>query len=192
MAVGSEMYRLQPIAVGSPVPNVSLPEMATSMVHSLSDYYSDHGLLLILVRHWNCIFCRGQLAELHTLLPILEQKTRVVVVMPHRADYLRSRLTGRYSLSCTVLCDPEYAMYRALGYGHMRASEAISPKAIMDGAKLFFGGHIVGMPDGDVEQLPGVVAIRASGLVAARHQHAFASDYLTSDELLEFADLAGS
>jgi hypothetical protein len=74
----------------------------------------------------------------------------------------------------------------------MRASEAISPKAIMDGAKLFFGGHIVGMPDGDVEQLPGVVAIRASGLVAARHQHAFASDYLTSDELLEFAGLAGS
>ncbi len=192
MAVGSEMYRLQPIAVGSPVPDVSLPDMATSMVHSLSDGYSDHGLLLILVRHWNCIFCRGQLAELHTLLPLLEQKTRVVVVMPHRAEYLRSRLTGRYSLSCTVLCDPDYTLYRALGYGHMRASEAISPKAIMDGAKLFFGGHIVGMPDGDVEQLPGVVAIRASGLVAARHQHAFASDYLTSDELLEFAGLAGS
>ncbi len=191
MAVGSEMYRLQPIAVASPVPDVSLPDMATSMVHSLSDCYSDHGLLLILVRHWNCIFCRGQLAELHTLLPILEQKTRVVVVMPHRADYLRSRLTGRYSLSCTVLCDPEYALYRALGYGHMRASEAISPKAIMDGAKLFFGGHIVGMPDGDVEQLPGVVAVRSSGLVVARHQHAFASDYLTSDELLEFAGLAG-
>ena len=192
MAVGSEMYRLQPIAVGSPVPDVSLPDMATSMVHSLSDCYSDHGLLLILVRHWNCIFCRGQLAELHTLLPLLEQKTRVVVVMPHRAEYLRSRLTGRYSLSCTVLCDPEYTLYGALGYGHMRASEAISPKAIMDGAKRFFGGHIVGMPDGDVEQLPGVVAIRASGLVAARHQHAFASDYLTSDELLEFAGLAGS
>jgi peroxiredoxin len=192
MAVGSEMYRLQPIAVASPVPDVSLPDMATSMVHSLSDCYSDHGLLLILVRHWNCIFCRGQLAELHTLLPLLEQKTRVVVVMPHRAEYLRSRLTGRYSLSCTVLCDPDYTLYRALGYGHMRASEAISPKAIMDGAKLFFGGHIVGMPDGDVEQLPGVVAIRASGLVAARHQHAFASDYLTSDELLEFAGLAGS
>ncbi len=191
MAVGSEMYRLQPIAVGSPVPDVSLPEMATSKVHSLSDCYSAHGLLLILVRHWNCIFCRGQLAELHTLLPILEQKTRVVVVMPHRADYLRSRLIGRYSLSCTVLCDPEYALYRALGYGHMRASEAISPKAIMDGAKLFFGGHIVGMPDGDVEQLPGVVAVRSSGLVVARHQHAFASDYLTSDELLEFAGLAG-
>jgi len=192
MAVGSEMYRLQPIAVGSPVPDVSLPDMATSMVHSLSEYYSDHGLLLILVRHWNCIFCRGQLAVLHTLLPLLEQKTRVVVVMPHRADYLRSRLTGRYSLSCTVLCDPEYTLYRALGYGHMRASDAISPKAIMDGAKVFFGGHIVGMPDGDVEQLPGVVAIRASGLVAARHQHAFASDYLTSDELLEYAGLAGS
>jgi peroxiredoxin len=192
MAVGSEMYRLQPIAVASPVPDVSLPDMATSMVHSLSACYSDHGLLLILVRHWNCIFCRGQLAELHTLLPLLEQKTRVVVVMPHRAEYLRSRLTGRYSLSCTVLCDPDYTLYRALGYGHMRASEAISPKAIMDGAKLFFGGHIVGMPDGDVEQLPGVVAIRASGLVAARHQHAFASDYLTSDELLEFAGLAGS
>lgn len=192
MAVASEMYCLQPIAVGSSVPNVSLPDMTTSQVHPLSAYYREHGLLLILVRHWNCIFCRGQLAELHTLLPLLEQKTRVVVVMPHRADYLRTRLTGRYSLSCTVLCDPEYALYRALGYGHMRASEAISPKAILDGAKLFFGGHIVGVPDGDVEQLPGVVAIRASGQVAARHQHAFASDYLTSDELIEFAGLAGS
>ncbi len=191
MAVGTEVYRLQPIAVGSCVPDIALPEMGTSILRSLSDCFSTNGLLLILVRHWNCIFCRGQLAELHTLLPLLEQKTRVVVVMPHRADYLRSRLTGRYSLSCTVLCDPEYALYRALGYGHMRASEAISPKAIMDGAKLFFGGHIVGMPDGDVEQLPGVVAVRSSGLVVARHQHAFASDYLTSDELLEFAGLAG-
>ncbi|MFM7187098.1 MAG: hypothetical protein ACKO14_04715 [Armatimonadota bacterium] len=192
MAAGSEKHSLQPIAVGSSVPNVSLPELATSQVHPLAEYYSDNGLLLILVRHWNCIFCRGQLAELHILLPILEQKTRVVAVMPHRAEYLRPRLTGRYALSCTVLCDPEYALYRALGYGHMRASEAISPKAIMDGAKLFFGGHIVGVPDGDVEQLPGVVAIRASGQVAARHQHAFASDYLTSDELIEFAALAGS
>jgi peroxiredoxin len=192
MAAGSEIYSLQPIAVGSSVPNVPLPDLATSQVQPLSAYYSGNGLLLILVRHWNCIFCRGQLAELHTLLPLLEQKTRVVVVMPHRAEYLRPRLTGRYSLSCTVLCDPEYAVYRALGYGHMRASEAISPKTIMDGAKLFFGGHIVGVPDGDVEQLPGVVAIRASGQVVARHQHAFASDYLTSDELIEFAGLAGS
>jgi len=191
MAVRSEVYSLQPIAVGSLVPDVSLPDLVTSKPHSLTELYCENGLLLILVRHWNCIFCRGQLADVHTLLPLLEQKTRVVVVMPHRADYLRSRLTGRYSLSCTVLCDPEYALYRALGYGHMRASEAISPKAIMDGAKLFFGGHIVGMPDGDVEQLPGVVAVRSSGLVVARHQHAFASDYLTSDELLEFAGLAG-
>lgn len=192
MAVGSDVYSLQPIAVGSLVPDVSLPDLVTSKPHSLTELYCENGLLLILVRHWNCIFCRGQLADVHTLLPLLEQKTRVVVVMPHRADYLRSRLTGRYSLSCTVLCDPEYALYRALGYGHMRASEAISPKAIVDGAKLFFGGHIVGMPDGDVEQLPGVVAIRSDGKVLARHQHAYASDYLTSDELLEFADLAGS
>lgn len=192
MAVRSEVYSLQPIAVGSLVPDVSLPDLVTSKPHSLTELYCENGLLLILVRHWNCIFCRGQLADVHTLLPLLEQKIRVVVVMPHRADYLRSRLTGRYSLSCTVLCDPEYALYRALGYGHMRASEAISPKAIMDGAKLFFGGHIVGMPDGDVEQLPGVVAIRSDGKVLARHQHAYASDYLTSDELLEFADLAGS
>jgi len=192
MAVGAKVYSLQPIAVGSSVPNVSLPDLATSQVNPLAAYYIDNGLLLILVRHWNCIFCRGQLAELHTLLPLLERKTRVVVVMPHRSEYLRPRLTGRYALSCAVLCDPEYALYRSLGYGHMRASEAISPKAIMDGAKLFFGGHIVGAPDGDVEQLPGVIAIRASGQVAARHQHAFASDYLTSDELIEFAALAGS
>lgn len=174
------------------VPSVSLPDLATGRAHPLEDCYSERGLLLILVRHWNCIFCRGQLAELHTLLPLLEQKTRVVVVMPHRAEYLRSRLTGRYSLSCTVLCDREYALYKALGYGHMRAGDAISPRVLVDGAKLFLGGHIIGLPDGAIEQLPGVVAIRASGIVSARHQHAFASDYLTSDELLEFAGLAGS
>lgn len=192
MAVDSEIYNLQPIAVGSPVPDIALQGMGTAVQHPLSHYYSERGLLLILIRHWNCIFCRGQLADLHTFLPLLEQKTRVVVVMPHKAEYLRTRLTGRYSLTCTVLCDPEYTLYRALGYGHMRASDAISPRAIVDGAKLFFGGHLVGMPDGDVEQLPGVVAIRRLGVVAARHQHAFASDYLTSDELLEFAALAGS
>jgi peroxiredoxin len=192
MAVETNLYNLQPIAVGAKVPSVSLPDLATARVHPLEDYYSERGLLLILVRHWNCIFCRGQLADLHTLLPLLEQKTRVVVVMPHKAEYLRTRLTGRYSLSCTVLCDPEYALYKALGYGHMRAGDAISPRVLVDGAKLFLGGHIIGLPDGAIEQLPGVVAIRASGIVSARHQHAFASDYLTSDELLEFAGLAGS
>jgi hypothetical protein len=116
----------------------------------------------------------------------------VVVVMPHKADYLRPRLVGRYSLSCSVLCDPNYEIYRALGYGHMRAADAISPRVLVDGAKLFLDGHIVGLPDGAIEQLPGVVAIRASGMVSARHQHAFASDYLSSDELIEFAGLAGS
>jgi len=135
------------------VPIVSLPDLATARVHPLEDYYSERGLLLVLVRHWNCIFCRGQLADLHTLLPLLEQKTRVVVVMPHKAEYLRTRLTGRYSLSCTVLCDPEYALYKALGYGHMRAGDAISPRVLVDGAKLFLGGHIIGLPDGSLEQL---------------------------------------
>ena len=192
MAVDNEIYNLQPIAVGSTVPDISLPDAGTAVQHPLSHYYSEHGLLLVLVRHWNCIFCRGQLADLHTFLPLLEQKARVVVVMPHKPDYLRPRLVGRYSLSCTVLCDPNYEIYRALGYGHMRAVDAISPRAVVDGAKLFLGGHVVGLPDGDVEQLPGVVAIRRSGVVAARHQHAFASDYLTSDELIEFAVLAGS
>jgi len=192
VAVETNLYNLQPIAVGAKVPSVSLPDLATARVHPLEGYYSERGLLLILVRHWNCIFCRGQLADLHTLLSLLEQKTRVVVVMPHKAEYLRTRLTGRYSLSCTVLCDPDYTLYKALGYGHMRAADAISPRVLVDGAKLFLGGHIVGLPDGAIEQLPGVVAIRASGMVSARHQHAFASDYLSSDELLEFAGLAGS
>jgi peroxiredoxin len=192
MGVKTELYNLQPIAVGAKVPDISLPGMATAGLHPLADYYSERGLLLVLVRHWNCIFCRGQLAELHSLIPLLERKARVVVVMPHNAGYLRTRLTGRYSLSCTVLCDPEYALYKALGYGHMHAADAISPRVLVDGAKLFLGGHIVGLPDGAIEQLPGVVAIRQSGMVAARHQHAFASDYLTSDELLEFAVLAGS
>jgi peroxiredoxin len=192
MGVKTELYNLQPIAVGAKVPDISLPDMATAGLHPLADYYAERGLLLVLVRHWNCIFCRGQLAELHSLIPLLERKARVVVVMPHNAGYLRTRLTGRYSLSCTVLCDPEYALYKALGYGHMHAADAISPRVLVDGAKLFLGGHIVGLPDGAIEQLPGVVAIRQSGMVAARHQHAFASDYLTSDELLEFAVLAGS
>ena len=80
MAVETKLYNLQPIAVGSMVPSVSLPDLATGRAHLLEDCYSERGLLLILVRHWNCIFCRGQLAELHTLLPLLEQKTRVVVV----------------------------------------------------------------------------------------------------------------
>jgi len=192
MAIESDMYNLQPIAVGAKVPDISLPDIATAALHPLVKYYSERGLLLVLVRHWNCIFCRGQLAELHSLIPLLEQKARVVVVMPHKADYLRPRLVGRYSLSCSVLCDSNYEIYRALGYGHMRAADAISPRVLVDGAKLFLDGHIVGLPDGAIEQLPGVVAIRASGMVSARHQHAFASDYLSSDELIEFAGLAGS
>lgn len=192
MAIESDMYNLQPIAVGAKVPDISLPDIATAALHPLVKYYSERGLLLVLVRHWNCIFCRGQLAELHSLIPLLEQKARVVVVMPHKADYLRPRLVGRYSLSCSVLCDPNYEIYCALGYGHMRAADAISPRVLVDGAKLFLDGHIVGLPDGAIEQLPGVVAIRASGMVSARHQHAFASDYLSSDELIEFAGLAGS
>jgi len=192
MAIESDVYNLQPIAVGAKVPDISLPDIATAVLHPLVKYYSERGLLLVLVRHWNCIFCRGQLAELHSLIPLLEQKARVVVVMPHKADYLRPRLVGRYSLSCSVLCDPNYEIYRALGYGHMRAADAISPRVLVDGAKLFLDGHIVGLPDGAIEQLPGVVAIRASGMVSARHQHAFASDYLSSDELIEFAGLAGS
>ena len=41
MAVESDMYNLQPIAVGAKVPDIALAEMATAGLHPLTDYYAD-------------------------------------------------------------------------------------------------------------------------------------------------------
>lgn len=183
-----ELYTLQPVAVGAEMPDMSVDGL-DARIQPLSSFWHQRGCLLILVRHWNCIFCRAQLAELRLSQTKILGLTNLVIVIPHTASYLLPRLTGSFGLNAHILCDPDCRIHRALGYGHMRATEAINYETMISGAQLLLKGYIPWIPDGDVEQLPGVIAISTTGHVLARHQHRFGSDYMDIAQTFSFVDL---
>ena len=145
-----ELYTLQPVAIGTKIPDMDVQGLDSSLM-PLSSLWDKRGCLLILVRHWNCIFCRAQLADLKLSQTKILGLTNLVVVIPHHPSYLLPRLKGPFALNAQILCDPDCVIYRGLGYGHMRAKEAINYQTIISGAQLVLKGYIPWIPDGDVD-----------------------------------------
>jgi peroxiredoxin len=77
------------------------------------------------------------------------------------------------NLPFALICDPGRELYRAFGLRLVSALELLSPTVAFKGLLSMTKGHTIGMPIGDVRQLPGFFIINTEGRIAYSH---FAKD----------------
>lgn len=68
-----------------------------------------------------------------------------------------------------MICDPERQLYRNFGLRTATPLELLSPFVALKAVTAMVQGHSVGLPVGDIRQLPGVFIIDTTGRIVYRY-----------------------
>ena len=103
-------------------------------------------------------------------------------VIVHQGDEAHgAELTARHGVSdWPRVADPERKLYAAFGLGKGGVTAVAGPKSIARGIGVFFSGHRVRKPVGDLFQMPGVFVLEGERIVAEFRHRSVADrpDYL--------------
>jgi len=108
---------------------------------------------------------------------------RVVLVglgtPPEAAAFAR-----KYDVPFPIIADPEKKLYRAFALKRMSPLGFLSPTLALKGVAAAARGHGIGIPSGDVLQLPGVFVIDTAGRIVFSHYGADPADHPDPEEIL--------
>ena len=96
-----------------------------------------------------------------------------------------SAFAEKFDVPFPMVCDPDQRIYRAFDIGRMQPWEFFSPVVALKGVSAMAQGHLLGLPQGDVRQLPGVFVIDTGGSIVFRHYSKDPSDHPPPDVILE-------
>ena len=91
----------------------------------------------------------------------------------------------RFEVPFTMIADPEKRLFGAFRLKQASAGSLVSAKMIFKGLKSMAKGHTMGIPQGDVRQLPGVFIIDTAGGIRFSHHADSPADHPAPDTLLD-------
>ena len=99
---------------------------------------------------------------------------------PEQAEAFRKE----FDLSFPIVCDPDRRLYAAYKLKKMGLLGFVSPSLLVKGVKALGQGHSMGIPTGDIYQLPGVFIIDTTGRIRFSHYSRDPADYPSADTML--------
>jgi hypothetical protein len=98
----------------------------------------------------------------------------------------------QFEVPFPMIADPERALYRRFHLERMSPLRVLSPGMLVKGAAALARGHLPGVPQGDVLQLPGVFVIGAGDRVCRAFAPADPAGHPSPDDVLKaVADCPG-
>ena len=91
----------------------------------------------------------------------------------------------KFNIPFPLISDPKGRLYNAFGLKKVSTLELLSPSVAFKAIMAITKGHTVGVPIGDVHQLPGVFIINTKGLIVYSHFGSDPSDHPDPDTILE-------
>lgn len=90
-----------------------------------------------------------------------------------------------------IVCDPERQLYQAFELKRTRLRRLASPSLLVKGVRALSQGHAMGMPAGDVYQLPGVFIIDQDGRIRYAHYARDPADHPSPEDILSAVSSIG-
>lgn len=144
------------------------------------------GVLLVLLRHLGCTFCRSMLADLAQRRQDLEANGVAIALVHQSEPSSADRLFAKYGLGdLPHVSDPDKELYHAAALGRGGFGQLFGWKSWIRGAKAVRQGHGLGRLEGDGFQMPGAVLVR-DGRIVRREAPSAASDSI------DFAAVCGT
>ncbi len=143
----------------------------------LASFYRERPLVLIFLRHFGCIFCREQVAQLrsHPEWNVLF----VTMGTQEEATEFRQSMESPHRF----ISDPNKRLYEDFGLRRGSFGQMFSPRTFKRGFQATRAGNSVGKPVGDPWQLSGAFLIGTDGRVLGEHRSSDASDNLTTEDI---------
>lgn len=91
----------------------------------------------------------------------------------------------RFAVPFPLVCDPDKKLYRAFELKRMPAWHFLSPTVALKGVAAMAQGHVAGLPQGDVRQLPGVFIIGSGGRILFSHHAQNPADHPLPEAIIE-------
>jgi peroxiredoxin len=148
----------------------------TSTGETLAALSEKSPVLLVLLRHEGCTFCRNAMADIARLRRQIEGAgTRIVLGHMDTAEGF-AVFAARYGLAdIAAVADPQRTLYKGLGLRRGRMLQLIGPRVLWAWVKSTVAGHLPGRIKGDPLQLPGAFLLH-HGQVSKGHTYRDAAD----------------
>ena len=149
--------------------------------------WAERPVVLALMRHFGCIFCKEQVSRLRAIVDDIHAAGAELVIVGSGSPQMAGFFAEDYAIATPVLTDPTRAVYRALEVRRPHRLAFLDPRVAWLGLRALIAGHRqqFGNPDlGDETQLGGVFIVRPGGEVAWAHRSAFAGDHPGNTEVL--------
>jgi len=148
----------------------------TSSGESLAALSEKSPVLLVLLRHEGCTFCRNAMSDIARLRRQIEGAgTRIVLGHMGAAEEFAA-FAERYGLAdIAAVADPQRMLYKGLGLQRGRMLQLIGLRVLWTWGKSTLAGHLPGRIKGDPLQLPGAFLLH-HGQVIKCHAYRDASD----------------
>ncbi len=91
----------------------------------------------------------------------------------------------RFNVPFPMICDPDQHLYRDFSIERMSPLGFFSPTMALRGIAAMAQGHTMGLPEGDVRQLPGVVIIESDGRILYRYDGHDPADHPPAATIVE-------
>jgi hypothetical protein len=147
--------------------------------HRLLDLTSKSPIVLVFLRHFGCVFCRYQVAQLRPGkdLPIYF----VCMESAEDAALFKAKAKSPHHF----ISDPQRRLYEAFGVRRGKTSELFNLRAVGTGFRAMLAGHAQGRPTSDPTQLSAAVVLGVDGQVAWSHYADGAGDVLSLETIRE-------
>ena len=143
--------------------------MSTGM--TLAQLSEKAPVLLVLLRHEGCTFCRNAMSDIARLRPRIEDVGTQIVLGHMGSDVDFAAFANRYGLADVAsISDPDRALYKGMGLRRGRLWQLLGPRVIWEGLKSTLTGHLPGKIKGDPYQLPGAFLLHRGEVIKV---HAF-------------------
>ena len=90
----------------------------------------------------------------------------------------------RFKVPFSMIADPEKHLFGAFRLKQASVGSLLSAKMIVKGVNAMARGHVMGKPQGDVRQLPGVFIIDTTGRIRFSHHASTQADHPQPEALL--------
>ena len=114
----------------------------------------------------------------------LEKAGALVVLVGLGTPSESAEFAAKYNVPFAIVADKDKKLYRKFGLKQMSTLGFLSPGLALKGMAAIVGGHGIGMPQGDVRQLPGVFIINTAGQIVFSHFASNPADHPDAETII--------
>jgi peroxiredoxin len=153
----------------------------------LGELWAERAVVLVFVRHFGCIFCKQQVAELAPVAGDIAARGAELVVLGNGTVEQARRFRGEQGWRFRLLTDPGRESYRRAGMRRGLAT-VVAPSVLGRGLVAFARGFRQSEVLGDPLQQGGALVVAAGGQVLFRYVSRHAGDHPAPAELIAVLD----